>query len=215
MNFNTRSGFVTLALLCGLLMTQFSSSALSQGARRPLYFLGGGLSVPSAPDIFSDYWQTGFNFTGGIGYPVTPSVAVLGTVGYNAHPFDEDGFLSDIGLSGYGVDVDGGKATLLTVFAALRVNLVSPQAEAVASPFFFGGIGMTRLSLSDVSVSYLGQSYGLDGPSETALGVGFGGGVDMRVAANVYLFVQGLYSIGFTDDESTHAFPISVGILIR
>jgi hypothetical protein len=129
----------------------FAATALTQDEKKVTLSLGGGISFPSQPSLFSNYWKMGFNFGAGIGYPLSPSVSLVSLFDYNTFAFDEEGFLTDNGFGGYGISVSGGTATIISLLGNIKASLA--QAPGSAAPYLLGGLGLFRISTSDVTVS--------------------------------------------------------------
>jgi opacity protein-like surface antigen len=206
----------SVGLACVLAMILCSSAAFgSPPAWSPstaIYFLDGGLSVSSAPDVFSDYWSLGFNVGGGIGYAATPVVHVLASFRYNRFGLDEDEILASLSAVGFnvaGVTVSGGAATTITGMAELRLLL--PTGGSAASPYFSGGLGLFRISADDVTATGPGGTARINGSSETDLCVAFGAGLRFHAGPHTRLLLGGMYTIGFSEGQSTQYFPVSVG----
>ena len=201
-----------LTIRTAIFVCLLSTSASGEG----MFLLNGGVSIPTGPDPFKDFWGAGISLGGGGGVTLGDSKqpALLVSVDYNRHPIDGDAFLSDLGVSDLGVSLSGGSITLLNLMANLRFNLT--PVDAKASPYFIGGVGMFRLSVSDIVATGGGQviTEPIDA-AETKLGIGFGAGVDINVGENVGLFIEAKYGIGFTEDESTHHLPIKAGLIYR
>lgn len=160
------------------------------------------------PDEFSDYWKVGFvNFGGGVGYSIIPAVSAVAYFDWNNFSFDGDKFAHDAGAGGM-VSIEGGNASIMLISG----NIKAQVPTGAVRPYFNGGAGLFLLSIDDVSVSGGGIVVDVEGDSENAFSINFGGGLDFTVAENVALFADGRYIIGFTEGESTSTFPIRVGV---
>jgi hypothetical protein len=95
--------------------------AYCQGGARPQFFVGGGPSIPSAPEVFSRYWKMGYDVGGGIGFGVGRFVILQATADYISHPLDDDKILADAGATGLGLEVDGGNANMLKLFVSRAI----------------------------------------------------------------------------------------------
>jgi hypothetical protein len=176
-------------------------------------YLNSGISFPSRPDEFADYWSAGFNFGGGIGHSVNPNLSLVGYFDFNDFGFDEDSLLRDYGLAGYGVLISGGEASSMTLSGTLKATLVTPPAKV--RPYLCGGIGISWISISDVTIYYLGESATVPGESESAFSILVGAGIDFVIAKGMDLFIEGRYAIAFTEGESTAILPFKLGIKFR
>jgi opacity protein-like surface antigen len=186
--------------------------SFAQDARKIQIILSGGISIPSSPTEFTDYWNLGFNGGGGIGYIFSPNFSANAYFDFNTMSLNEDKFLNDLGAPP-GVSIEGGSINVITVMANVKGNLITKPKSV--SPYFKAGIGLFSLSATDVTVSYQGQSQTVSvDASEEALGIIFGGGIDFPVSPTVLVFVEGNYCVGFTEDESTSFIPIKGGVII-
>jgi opacity protein-like surface antigen len=177
------------------------------------FYISGGLSFPSGPQVFSDYWKMGFNVGGGFGFPLSTSVSLIAIVDYNNFSFDEEGFLKAFGFSNYGLSITGGSASIFTVNGNIKILLnTTPNTT---SPYIIGGLGFFSLSTSDVTVSGSGGSVNVAGDSESAFNVQFGLGIDIPTSSTMNVFIEGRYGIGFTKEENTSFLPIRIGLRIK
>ena len=189
------------------------ANASAQGTNKPEFYANSGISFPTGPDEFTDYWRMGFNFGGGIGYSVSPNLTLVGYFDFNNFRFDDDKFLRDYGFSGYGISISGGEASIITLSGNLKATLQTSPSSL--HPYFCGGIGFFKFSIGDVTVYEPGGSATAEGDSESAFSVLFGAGIDFVIGKRMDLFIEGKYAIGFTEDGSTQMFPIKLGIKFR
>jgi len=202
----------TICLLCAALI---SSTGFSQEAneRKAILSFGVGLSLPSQPDEFSDYWNLGYNLGFGVGYSFTPAISLIGNFEYNTFGFNEEEFLKDAGASGLGISVDGGSATILSITGNMKVGI--PRQQSSVSPYFTAGIGFFSLSVDDASVSGAGGSVSVEGNNESAFSALVGAGLDIPAGETVDVFLQVSYGVGFTENDNTSYVPIKAGINLR
>jgi hypothetical protein len=187
--------------------------AQSQEEHNASFMFGGGLSFPSQPRLFSDYWKMGFNIGAGFDNRLSQTLSLEGTFEYNNFAFDDEGFLKDYGFSGYGVTIEGGSATIFSVLAGLKANLI--PIDKPVSPYFLGEMGIFSLSTSDMTVSGPGGSMTGKGSSESAFTVVFGAGLDFVAGETTTVFIQAAYGLGFTKNESTNYIPLKAGLRIN
>ena len=191
----------------------FCSLSFSQGGGRDKkaeLYIGGGLSFPMSPEEFSDYWSMGFNAGGGVGYRFGPNFSGNAYFSYNSFSLDEDEFL---GGTSSEVDISGGTVSIILVTANLKALLIADPRQV--TPYLLAGLGLFSLSVSDVTISYMGYEYSGDtSDSESAFGIVFGGGVDIPVSPTIKVFLEVGYAIGFTEEESTGYLPVKGGLII-
>ncbi|MBI3195402.1 MAG: hypothetical protein HYZ34_13205 [Ignavibacteriae bacterium] len=85
--------------------------------------LGGGLSAPAQPGLFSKYWKRGFNLSGGIEVAPLPNIAVNIIAEQSKFPYNTDV------VPGYSDILSGGEATFLTISANLKWYPLSHQTR--------------------------------------------------------------------------------------
>ena len=176
-------------------------------------FLSGGISIPSSPKAFSDYWNLGIGFGGGIDYALSSNLSITASVEYNNFSFNESGFLNDYGVSVSGISITGGSAHIFTAQGGIKVMLVN--TPNVIAPYLIGTIGFFNLSSSDIEISYQGSSIKFSSESESAFSFNTGIGVKIPASENMDVFVEGRYAIGFTSNESTSYIPIRLGLSFK
>jgi opacity protein-like surface antigen len=192
-----------------------AAPAFAQSSNMELY-AGAGVSVPTQPSAFSDYWSLGYNVGTGAGYVLNERVSFTGTVAYNNFSFAEDDFLTDNGFATSGINIDGGAASIVSVTANAKFAL-APHLERV-SPYALGGVGWSNFSIDDVTItdtSTPSNNLTVPGNSESAFGVMFGGGVDIPASPTMAVFIEAQYAINFTDVESTQYVPFRAGMKFR
>lgn len=191
----------------------FASITFGQEKAGPDIYVNTGLAIPSSPDGFSDYWNTGLNFGFAIGFPISPSVAFLPSLSYSRFGLNGNKLLSDYGYGGYGIEVTGGNASIITVYADFKASLGPPVNQVV--PYLVGGAGFFRVSTNEATISYQGMSEILQGDDESKLGLNFGAGIDIFLNPKTSLFFAIKYVIGFTESESTQYFPLLAGLSFK
>ena len=196
--------------ILSLFLLNFS---FAQDAKKIQIYLSGGVSIPASPSEFKDFWSLGFNGGGGVGYIFSPIFSANVYFDYNSMTLNEDKFLEELGATSMGLSIDGGAVNIITVMVNVKTTLIAkPQS---VSPYLKAGLGLLSLSATDVTFSYMGESFTQEvDVSEEAFGVLFGGGIDFPVSLNVLIFVEGNYGIGFTEDESTGYITIKGGVII-
>ena len=200
---------IAICIVLATIQTSFAQEQVKKGT----FSFNSGFSLPSSPEEFSDYWNSGINFGVGIERPISPKLIFQACLDYNTFPMNEDKFLSEAGVSGYDISLDGGGASIINVSANLKAPL--SVKESSVTPYFVGGLGIFRLSVGDITVRYQGQSETAEGASETALSILLGTGLDFTINPKVKMFVEIKYGIGFTEGESTKYIPIKVGLSFK
>jgi hypothetical protein len=185
----------------------------AQVPRSPVIRLHTGLTLPTGPEQFSDYWNPGFGLGGGIGLPLTPTLSLEAAVSWTGLQFDETGFLEDLGIPPLGASIEGAGISILTVSANAIARLGQPGSRVM--PYLAAGGGMMRLASGDISVMGPGGPLTVQGASETALLVEAAAGLEIAVGSSNAVFAEVRYGVGLTEDETTTFLPIRVGAIIR
>jgi opacity protein-like surface antigen len=200
-------------ILTALAVFVVGSNAAAQTVKNVLVSVGGGLSFPSQPSDFSNYWKMGYNVGGGLGYALSSSFSLNALFDYNSFPLDADRILNDFGLGGQGITIKGGSVTLITVSGTLKAWLI-PLGDS-PSPYVFVGGGFFGLSNSDVTISDGNASRVLRGESTSEFSILFGAGLDIPMNESLVAFVQAAYGIAFAKDENTNYLPMKAGVSFR
>ncbi len=99
-----------------------------------------------------------------------------------------------------------------------RLSIISGHVNAklpilpipIISPYATGGIGLARISASDVEVTQASGTTNVAIESETNTSVNLGAGVD--VTLGVTIFLEARYTWIFTKDETSTYIPVTLGI---
>lgn len=172
----------------------------------------GGISFPSQPQEFNDYWRLGYNVGGGLGYRFTSLLSTSILFNYNNFPFNDGKFFKDLGIEGYGVEAEGGSTIIITVTAVAKARLTGEYNKL--SPYLLGGIGYFSLTATDLVLSYGFQSETIKSESESAFSFLFGGGLEVPIGMNKYFFIELDYGLGFTKEDYTGYIPVKIGFIL-
>ncbi len=231
-------------ILVGVLLLAFAVTGSAEGVK-PVFYAGGGISLPVGPSEFDDLaaigikigikdmYKSGVNFGGGVGFQVSPMFELVGRVDYNSFSFDEEGF-SDalvkeferlLPVTGLSLDanVEGGTLKLLEFMGDVKF-LIPVGGEATAfQPFLLGGIGITNAEISEsewtMSVSFMGLDTTftelIPSESETKFAFNFGAGFDWMVSPTVGIFVEGRYAQVALSGDPIGYLPIRGGLIVK
>jgi hypothetical protein len=196
-----RLHFVRRGLLFGLII----SVALTSAARAQVSLLGrsegaigGGVSIPLGD--FDDLADLGFTIAPRFGHYVHPRISVGVEYAYYNNGASEEliAFLEQ--LSGLNIDANFS----IHQFTGYGKVLLTTQP---VTPYIRAQLGMYRFGAS-VDV---GLGSGSDSVNE--FGLGGGGGVQFRGQGSVGGFVDAIFHVIFTEDNSTEFLGIQGGIL--
>ncbi len=173
-------------LIIALVIAFTAMTASAQIPAKPITIYGSaGISLPSSPSEFSDSWKMGFHGMGGVGFNIAPKMQLIGKIEYHSFAFDWD----KAGLSGSGLALQA-----LMFGGDIKFSLAVPAAPT--KPFLIGGIGMGKVSFSNIS-----------GVDETKVYFEFGGGVDFSSS----MFISARYVSISSSGSSTGFIPFSIG----
>ena len=128
----------------------------------------------------------------------------------NRFPTDEFAFLERFNLQDTHTLI-GGTIYILNFSANIKWNLFNPVMTG--GPFLLSGIGVLSRSLGDATISSLGgPTIKLDGDKRTAPTLALGGGVDIPIGDNNYIFVEFKYTIAFIDPITAYL-PVKIGFM--
>mgnify|MGYP005726118181 CR=1 FL=1 len=129
---------------------------------------------------------------------------------FNRFPTDEFGFLEPFGLQNTHT-VSGGTITIITFNTNIKYNLINPVMTG--GPFLLGGIGVTSRSRAETIISALiPPTIQLSSERNTVVSLAIGGGADIPIGDDNYIFVELKYTIGLKDPTMTYL-PIKIGFM--
>lgn len=176
----------------------------------PTFFVHSGATLPTGEG--ADATNTGFNLGAAVDLGFAPGLAIQPAISYHRLGLDDESVLSALDIGGSGASVSGGTNSLLTAMANIKYTI--PTAGST-QPYLLAGAGMTRLGMSDLTVTVPGASLRIEAESVTKFGVNFGAGLDVAVAPTVGIFGQLTYAIAFTEDRTTRMIPLHLGVSFR
>lgn len=212
-------------VMCVMLILALSGTALA-GETKPAIYVGGGMSLPMGPQVFSDFWKSGFGGSGGFALQVSPAIEIGGTLGYSKFPFDDDAVLAYFGLSdfqlpGLNIDVSFSGLDITTLeFLAYGKYMFTVGAEGSRfKPYMVATGGMTKMSTDELSATVtisglIDTSFTETAPSmsTTDFTIGFGAGFEYMFSPKAGFWLDGKYMVILTEGESTSYLPIRAGL---
>jgi hypothetical protein len=190
-----------------------------------------GYVIPSSPMTFANYWT--MQYGGGLsaGMPLSPSVTLIGSFEHYQFNLNRDGvnngfdtnYMRDIWIfKSVTMNPTADPSTMTTVTANLRFAPTGISGRL--SPYFIGGVGVMRFSLSEISlpttsvltaggsdISMTAQQ-SVTGGVETSALFQFGMGFDVQLTQSFELFVEARYASGLNKGLHTAYVPITGGI---
>ena len=179
--------------------------------------VAGGISYPSLPREFKDYWKKGINVSGGIGYSSQPGSlgysALSLDLTYNNFSFDENGFRNSLDTSKRSVTLSGEATKIFTAMLMYR-GTFSTTKQSVA-PYFLLGVGYFYLSSGSVNVPS-DTALGIGGGSQSSIAWALGAGAEAPINDTYSIFLEGKFVLGATGDAvGRQYYPVSIGVRIK
>jgi opacity protein-like surface antigen len=194
----------TMIALVALML--FAVGAQAQMPSSPVsFYVGGALSLPSAPDTFKDSYKNGFHGFAGIGLNAMPMLQFVGKAEFNSFGFNFDSYGSP------GLD-EGGKQQIWMFGGDARLAPGVPASPF--KPFALAGIGMASVKTSDFSGSDLTLATSVNSQLEsvTKMYWNIGLGMEFKSGPAMSFFVQGRYVNITTEGDPIKFIPISLGL---
>ncbi len=189
--------FITIALLLTAL------TGYAQVPAQPFnLYAGGGITLGSAPQEFTDFHKEGYNLMAGLGLNLMPPIQFVGKVEYHAFSKDFDEFFPSI------TDLEGGTRRILMFGVDARLGANVPTAPI--TPFVFAGLGLASISENDLqtAVEIAFDEY----DTETEFYLNLGGGIEFKFMQILNVFIQGKYVNIKQAGDNLIIIPLTVGI---
>jgi hypothetical protein len=193
-----------------------------------------GYVIPSSPMTFANYWT--MQYGGGLsaGIPLSQTMRLIGSFEHYQFKLNKDGvnngfdtnYMRDIWIfKSVSLNASADPSTMTTVSANLRFD--PSGISGSLSPYFVGGVGVMRFSLSEISlpttsvltaggsdISITAQQ-SVTGGVETSAFFQFGMGFDIRLTQSFDIFVEARYASGLNKGLHTAYVPITSGIRLQ
>lgn len=198
------------------LLLMISSASLAQADVAPKYpeiSVSGGITFPSRPLEFKNFWKKGFSAgagygivvgTGDVGYSV-----VQAEVEYSSFAFNADSARRILEL-GQTAIVGGSAVNVLSLFINYRGTFAASHGSI--GPYLILGVGVMNYLQKDITADGTPQT-DVPNVSRTSAAWQAGLGVNIPFTDNFVLFVEGKSVIGLIEDGKQY-FPICAGIRI-
>lgn len=193
-----------LAILAILLT--FGAVASAQIPSSPVsLYVGGALSIPTAPESFSTSFKNGYHGSLGLGFDVNPAFELIGKVEYHTFNFDFD--QADM------TDYSGGTNKMWMFGADVKFNPSLPAMPV--KPYILGGAGVANIKQSEfegpasLSLSVLNAFISED---QTEFYWNAGAGFTLLSSPAFSLFAQARYVSIATEGEASSFIPVTIGL---
>jgi len=196
--------------------------------------LSSGFVSPSSPMTFSNYWKMQYGGGASVGFALSPSIILMGSVEYYRFNLSVDGvnegfdtkYMSDLwSFDKVSLDPSADPSSVMT--ASLNVRVTPGVVGGMISPYFLVGIGMMRFTLSEIalpttsllsldssSISMTAHRT-ITGGEETEVMVQGGLGADIHLMPLLTLFIEARYAQGFSKNLGTAYIPVTLGVRVR
>jgi len=180
--------------------------------------VNGGFGLPAGPAIFIDRAKLGYNFGGGLSYTINHRFSVDLLFDYNRFQFDRFSYAQSIGRP---VDqdvpdtyiIEGGPSEVISIALQGRWYMFPGASDVL--PYLLGGAGYMSFAADVVyhgnTIEALIGDPADPGFEQDALYSAIGLGFDFPRSDRIVLFIEGRYSLGFTDERIFQYFPFKLG----
>ena len=201
---------------------------VSQAAPPIQILAGAGLATPMAPDGFDEQWDAGVDVAAGVSVRLVPRMSIRVVGSWASMPFDERRFAAGIVDEAVGTgmppdearqidtSVSGGEFRQRSLGGELKL---ATMAGLPVVPYLFGGVGVTRVSLENATITIRGPDRAplvrtVREDRETQRMVTLGAGADFGLWEPVSLFGELRYVVILNDADDTGYAVTRGGILI-
>lgn len=201
---------IAILIFCHSLPASAASWSLHAGA---------GPAFPAGSAALQEGLGTGFSATLGVGYEMTPSLAILVRGTYSDYPRDDEGTLLVAAIDQQPhriLEIAGGTMTAWDAVVELRHTL-SPDATIV-HPYVLGAVGLASHDYErvDIAYAYAGHTWPATIPGErgTAACLAMGGGVRFETRQWLELAVEARLHIVLRGDGALWSVPLWLVIAV-
>lgn len=197
-------------ILCGLLLSVMESQAQYRSGH--MWLVGSGVVLPMGPDAFSNLWKSGFGLNGGVHYCLDAGqrVSLRAMVGYERLSHRTNDGILGAANSGARLQVIEGSGSILHLDLNLKIS--PRQTEGRVVPYAIGGPGFVRVAQDARFVRQNGLAEQVN-LADTNLGWALGVGADVILERDLIVFVEGQYTMVFTDQAGARFMPFRLGVM--
>ncbi len=173
--------------------------------------LGGGITQATGDG--SEYWNTGFNISGEWFQYISDNFQTGARFAFNRLGANEQALKDEFAY--YDIDMDvSGSANIFEIVPSLRA-ISSPGKKKQLQLFAQMGAGLYILNMqAEATATYMGNSATESSDeTETKFGINFGAGIIVGNPENTRFSIYPMYSVIFTEGESTKFFSYNVALI--
>lgn len=173
-----------------------------------------GKGNPLTPSGFTDYWNSGLSFGGGILFETWNQAGITVSITQNMFTLDDDKVLRDAGFASENLNISGGMINILIVSANMLISFSEPD-----DLFHFhlsAGAGLYNIGYEEVTLSDGLNNFSFIDESDSKFGTNFGIAGELKLNSYFGIIFQGAYHIVYYEgDKKNLTFTtLDVGISI-
>jgi len=202
----------TFLFLSGLLVYTFGyiNQAKAQKVGKISYTVDASIGIPAGPYSFTQNWNTGYGFGGGISYEVQPSVMIQLYGQYHRFGLDKKGVRNNSNSPQTVTGINDVTAETFHIMLNFIYEYKLPQVTP--TPYISLGSGFFKAWRNDIVVQTADDEFILDQNSGSTLGVNGAVGLRHAVSNAVSVKLEAKFVTGLFVDRRTQYVPISLGV---
>jgi hypothetical protein len=166
------------------------------------WHLAAGLTFPASPDQFYDYWKQGFQIAGGAEFSGQTRFIQLLTAEIDYFAFDQDRFLTRIGLGHTNTPVSGAGTYVFSLAYLIRYPFIEYTSFR---PTFFAGVGCANIYRSSATVDYLNYPVNQGSYNAFIATIPIGASIEVFESGDKAVEVNFTYSFGIPKNDRVNS----------
>ena len=170
------------------------------------FYASAGLSMPISPEYLTNWWESGMNFGGGVGYDLSRYITMQGFFTANSFGFNNSKFEDLVGAPS-DFSISGGAIKTTTITANVKASFIAHGNKVV--PYFVGGLGYFHISADSLTYGSGSISYTIPmfDESKSTLSSCLGFGVDIMVLEQAGIFIECTPTVGAVEIKNVGNLP--------
>jgi hypothetical protein len=166
------------------------------------WHVAGGMTIPSSPAQFYDYWKNGFQVMGGAELSSESRYIQFITAEINYFPFDQSRFLKRLGIENSGSSVNGAGTFIFSAAYFIRYSFIEYQSFR---PTFFAGVSLSDIYRSSATMEYPNFPVTESSDNSFAVGIPFGFSFMVYQRGDNEIEVNYTYSLGILKNANANS----------
>jgi hypothetical protein len=166
------------------------------------WHLSAGLTFPSSPDQFYDYWKQGFQIMGGAELPGQSRYIQYITAEVNYFAFDQQRFLQRIGLENTNTPMSGAGTYSFAFAYLIRYPFIEYQTFR---PTIFAGVGFSDIYRSSATIGYPNYTVSQDSYNSVVATIPIGASIMVFESGDKGIEVNFTYSFGIPKNDKVNS----------